>query len=564
MFFHPIKLEQDKTHASIAQIEDVAFTPDGRTVVAAGSCHYSWGDVLRQQRKTARTSWLRSWNAATGAEKYTREYVAKKETEAKFKTVAISGDGSVLAAGIADGRVKLLAPHTGHEVGTFQVDARRDYAISLSKDAGTLTVLAKNIQLFELKKGLRLDGAPPEPKDGWSPPWKTDAPKDQLPAAEKLSPAAAEYQALLREQKSYWDRLEKEAAKLKNDEAVRQFQQKYRLQPQVFARRFLELAKKYPQAAEAVDALWESYTMISHGPEAEQAVAILAAGHMSHEKMAGRFERIPAGPYARAGRELLRAFAERGATEQIRAQAAFKLAKSLAASADLTERLGADTSGAVRRQMEWDNPLGDELVKAFRAENPKQLREEAKRLFQEVAAKYANIPHPYMTGTLGQAVEWELEELRNPSLAVGKPAPEIDGKDHQGKTFKLSDYRGKVVLLTFSGNWCGPCRAMYPHERTLVERLKDKPFVALSVNTDQEKKTLEESIRKGEITWRCWWDRRDGDLGPISKSWHIEGFPAIFVLDAKGVIRFKGLQGKALDEAIDSLLKEQEDQSRTK
>lgn len=564
MLFLPLKLEQDNTYSSIAQLEDVAFTPDGRTVIAAGSRHYSWGDVLRQQRKTARTCWLRAWNTANGVEKWTREYAACKEDVGKenhrprFETAAISGNGAVLAAGSVDGRVKLIAPRTGQELGTVRVAGLGDwYKAYLSTDARTLILKGGRVVRVELTKGRALIGNEAEPADGWVPPWKPIDPNAQPAAAEKPSPAAKEYHALLKEHKEYFDRVEKEAAKLKSDEAMRQFMEKYRLQPQVFARRFLDLAQKYPETPEAVDALWFAFTMMSNGPEAEQAVAALAGRYMKHEKTTKQFERVVTGPHPRAGRDLLRAFAQSGATEQVRAQASFKLAKSLAAVADLTERLRDDKSGVVSRQMERDHPLGDELVKSFLAENPDQLRAEAKKLFEEIAAKHGSVPHPYMRGTLGEAVEWELADLRNPTLAVGKTAPDIESKDVKGQAFKLSDYRGQVVLLTFSGNWCGPCRAMYPHERALVERLKGKRFVALSVNTDREKKTLEESIRKGEITWRCWWDGSGGE-GPISKSWHIEGFPDIFVLDAKGVIRFRGLRGEALDQAIDSLLKEQE------
>jgi hypothetical protein len=95
---------------------------------------------------------------------------------------------------------------------------------------------------------------------------------------------------------------------------------------------------------------------------------------------------------------------------------------------------------------------------------------------------------------------------------------------------------------------------MYPEERVLVARLWDRPFALLSVNTDPERETLQKSIRDGEITWRCWWD--GGPDGPISSRWNILSFPAIFVIDAKGVIREIGTHGKDLDQTVERLVEE--------
>jgi hypothetical protein len=82
------------------------------------------------------------------------------------------------------------------------------------------------------------------------------------------------------------------------------------------------------------------------------------------------------------------------------------------------------------------------------------LLEEATRHFTEVTKYYASIPTPDGRATLGEQAASQLARVKNlPSLKVGKEAPEIEGKDLDGKPFKLSDYRGKVVLLDFWGHW---------------------------------------------------------------------------------------------------------------
>jgi hypothetical protein len=97
---------------------------------------------------------------------------------------------------------------------------------------------------------------------------------------------------------------------------------------------------------------------------------------------------------------------------------------------------------------------------------------------------------------------------------------------------------------------------MYPHERSLVKRLEGKPFALLGVNSDLDKDALKKVMEKEEITWRSWWNGKDGTRGPISTAWNVHAWPTIYVLDAKGVIRYKNVRGEGLDKAVDALLKE--------
>jgi hypothetical protein len=99
---------------------------------------------------------------------------------------------------------------------------------------------------------------------------------------------------------------------------------------------------------------------------------------------------------------------------------------------------------------------------------------------------------------------------------------------------------------------------MYPHERSLVEKLKDKPFALIGVNSDPDKKKLKTRTEEEKITWRSFWNGPQGTSGPISNAWNVHGWPTIYVLDAKGVIRYKNVRGGAMEEAVEKLLKETE------
>ncbi len=186
---------------------------------------------------------------------------------------------------------------------------------------------------------------------------------------------------------------------------------------------------------------------------------------------------------------------------------------------------------------------------AFEKEGPATAKE-AETFFARVEKEFADVKAG-RGSTLGEMAKGSLFELRN--LQVGMKAPITESKDLKGAKASLKDHAGKVVILDIWATWCGPCRAMIPHEREMVEKFKGKPFALISVSADDDKKELEEFIAKEPMPWVHWWDGADAAL---LKQWNIRFYPSLYVIDAKGVIRYKHIRGDELEKAVEKLLAE--------
>jgi thiol-disulfide isomerase/thioredoxin len=132
-------------------------------------------------------------------------------------------------------------------------------------------------------------------------------------------------------------------------------------------------------------------------------------------------------------------------------------------------------------------------------------------------------------------------------------APDFECDLLDGKKARLSDFRGNVVVLDVWATWCAPCRAMIPHERALVEKLQGRPFKLISLSADDRKETLTGFLEQEKMPWTQMWC---GAQGGFVDQYQIPFYPTIYVLDAKGVIRFKNVRNEAMDHAVETLLQE--------
>jgi peroxiredoxin len=127
----------------------------------------------------------------------------------------------------------------------------------------------------------------------------------------------------------------------------------------------------------------------------------------------------------------------------------------------------------------------------------------------------------------------------NPSLgSLPTAAPDFTVTTHDGKQVKLSDYRGKVVLLNFWASWCGVCKSEKPSLEEMTRHMVGDQFAVLTLASDKEWKLVREALPNG-APFEVFLDPPAGDdnLGQIATAWGIKAVPESFVIDRTGRIR---------------------------
>jgi peroxiredoxin len=393
------------------------------------------------------------------------------------------------------------------------------------------------------------------------------------------------YNEILADYDTAMKRFEEAAEKAKTEKEFTALFMKLHPDTVDYSRRFVDLAASDPTDPAARDALiWvlmQCRSSISiKNPLAEQvgrAVELLVR-HYSDDLSVTRATLLISEHQSPPLNRLFNSLFDLSKTREVKGTACLVLARNLLNRASLVNRLHREkqpfriSSEEIDESGKTTTRLSEPLFEAayeteLRALGPDALKREADRLFERVVSEYADIPYVVGVGgpwterslarkrTLGQEVKASLDAAR--ILAVGMPAPGIDAPCLDGMTRKLSDYRGKVVVLVFWGSWCGPCMQQVPHERELFERNKDRPFAILGVDAEVEQDEGLKAVSQQKMTWPHFYDGAPGE-GPIVARYHVSMFPSVFVIDAKGVIRFKNASGKELDKAVEELLKEVE------
>ncbi|MCI0701096.1 MAG: TlpA family protein disulfide reductase [Planctomycetia bacterium] len=297
----------------------------------------------------------------------------------------------------------------------------------------------------------------------------------------------------------------------------------------IYAGKVLAIAEENPKDDIGFDAsvfIVKSASEVGvSGPDIEKAVGLITEHHAASPKV--KEVLLPAMWVRNAGTKLLTAVSEKNPDKDTKGTAFFLRGVLIAQSVDGEE---------------------DETKVTALVKSAIDLFEQAKKVAPD--AKLGE-------GTIGKFADTEIEGMKIVlQLFVGKVAPDIESILIDGKKAKLSDYRGKVVLLDFWATWCGPCVRMIPHERALMKKMAGKPFTIISVSVDEKKETLEKFIAKEPMPWVHWWDK--GEQNPVLTKYRVQSFPTLYLIDHTGVIRYKWLEAPEdtdLDKAVESLVK---------
>lgn len=145
-------------------------------------------------------------------------------------------------------------------------------------------------------------------------------------------------------------------------------------------------------------------------------------------------------------------------------------------------------------------------------------------------------------------------KYRQPNFNGGDKVPDIEMVLANGQKAKLSDLKGKYVLLQFWGSWCGPCRRENPHLFQLYQKYHEKGFEIFSIGLEPSPEAWESAMKADRMVWPYQTMESINFDGPLAKQFNIKSIPTTFLLNPEGVIMGVNLRPDYLDKMLSEKL----------
>ena len=172
----------------------------------------------------------------------------------------------------------------------------------------------------------------------------------------------------------------------------------------------------------------------------------------------------------------------------------------------------------------------------------------------EVVALLTDVLNKFPERTDIAGIRNSVESTIPKTIWVGKPAPEISLPDTEGRTVKLSSFRGKYVLVDFWASWCGPCRRENPNVVQAFNQFKNKNFTILGVSLDRpgQKENWLKAIKEDNLTWTHISDLKfwQSEVVPV---YQVGSIPFNVLVDPDGKVVAENLRGNALEQKLHEL-----------